>query len=232
MSASYKSLIPLIAIAVFIINISSCSRCPKDEKLGEVNLQPSSHSWLPYQGGETLVFINQDNEEIKFVLSTGNNWDAKTEMVVDVPCSKGSFLFPKDQKLYYDRETYQLYPNTGQDQRYSLIYHLRVYQVDDLPGQDTLLVDYLEASAQFNTYVANIFTVTDARDNPELTVEMLGDISNIRFIGDTTLMGKVFPNVHTNLRTSGSNTQVYFSPNQGFVGVATPENIWVLDRIE
>lgn len=227
----YNSLLSIAAI-LLILNISSCSRCPKDEKLGEVNLQAASLDWLPYQGSETLVFINQDNEEIKFVLSTSNDWNAETEMVVDVPCSKGSFLFPKEQLLYYDRETYQLYPHTGQDQRYSLIYHLRVYQVDDLPGQDTLLADYLEASAQFDTYVANIFAITDTRNNPEITAGMLDDLSNIRYIGDTILMEKAFQNVHTNLRTSGSNTHVYFSTEQGFVGVSTPEDSWVLDRIE
>ena len=91
MSIPYKNLIFIVATLALIINTSSCSRCPKDEKLGEVNLQVASLNWLPYQGDETLVFINQDNEEIKFALSTGNDWNAKTEMVVDIPCSKGEF---------------------------------------------------------------------------------------------------------------------------------------------
>lgn len=205
---------------------SACNRCPKDESLGQLNLRPESQTWMPYQGGEQLTFQNQDGETLTFDLP--NQLNEREDLVVDVPCSQGSFLTPTEQTIFYEAEGYRLFLVSERGQEFSFILNLRPYQVDDLPGTDTLLIDYLEATAQFGSSVANLFRPTSNRSNPEVTNDQLEGLNNSRLIGDTTLMGRPFTNVYTNQRTSGSATYVYYSTDLGFVGVDTPEGGWVL----
>jgi hypothetical protein len=193
----------------------------------------TSRQWQPYEGGEVLVFQNEQAEELQFALPSSNNWKEDGMMVVDVPCSKGSFLFPKEQLVFYEVEDYNLFLTSDTRQAYSLIYHLRVYQLDDLPGQDTLLIDYLEATAQFGQSVANLYLATSTRLNPAIDSASLQGFNDARFIGDTTLLGRPFSEVYVSSQSSSTPpSRAYFSPRTGFVAIEEGSTLWVLDRIE
>ena len=216
----------LLALLLLAALYSSCDRCPKDEKLGDLQLTDSARAFMPYSDNQTIVFENGSGQTRTFRVA-GAGWDSNQMLVVDVPCSKGSFLNPKQQLIFYEAENYSLFMVSEEDNQYSLIYSVRIHPVDDLPGNDTLLIDYLEATAQFNNNVANAYQIVNHRGTAANNA-LLDGLENFRFVGDTTLRDRSFEMVHTNAQASATNAFVFYTPQQGIVGIATPNDLWVL----
>lgn len=220
----------LLLLPIAAILLAGCNKCPRDQKLGGLALQTSTKSLIPYRGGETLVFVSDQGEEISFKLPNARNLNEAQMLVVEVPCSKGSFLFPKETLIYYEAEQFGLYTASDDSQIRTLLVNAIMYNDRFGSPEDTLLYELVTVTAQFDEEVASFQMLGSDRGNPEVHLEHPDGFDNFQMLGDTSLLGRPFTQVLQNMPATPDGSLVFYNTQKGLIGVKTLNRMWVLDR--
>lgn len=217
-------------LPLLVLLASACNRCPSDVRLGDLQLQPSTKAFIPYKGGETLVFVSDAGEEISFEIPRARDINEPQELIVENTCSKGSFLFPKSTNVYYEAERFSLYTASDETQTRTLLLSALIYNDRFGDRTDTLLYELISVTAQFDEEVASFQFLSSDRGNPQVLIEHPDGFDSFHAVGDTTLLDRPFEEVRRNIPFTSDDSMVFYNAKKGIIGIKTRTRFWVLDR--
>jgi uncharacterized protein YrzB (UPF0473 family) len=223
-----KTHIIKLSALLLSISLSSCE-CEPSVLLGEVYLTETSLDSFPYNGNETLIFINQDGEETKFYGENSIETKPRT-ITAKIICSNGVFDY-SDEYYESEMETVTFLDQDGIQRFYA---DLKVGIDEPTFGTDDILFfDYLNIHSTNNNdfNFGQIFLIVDERGNQVDVDQQFFHDSYSKFIGDTILYEKSFEDIYQS--TDDHKTSVFFNYSEGIVAYSITDSTYlVLDRIE
>jgi hypothetical protein len=221
-----KNLFVKVNIIIISFLLISCN-CDPDVLLGDVTLMDTTKNKFPYSGNETLVFVNQNEQEIKYFGK--NSKEIKPiRLVAAVTCSEGKF----DNTEEFFNSEIETVTFSDQDGNQKFYTELSVRSDNNIfAGTNTVFYDYLSIATSYaeDFNVGDISLIVDDRGNQINTEEQSLGLS--RYIGDTVLFERPFKEVYESSNQSQSPT--FFNYAQGIVAYQPTDSTYlVLDRIE
>lgn len=221
--------IPVIAIAIFLGE--SCGKCGKSIKLGDLPLAASSREFIPYNGNEELIFMDNLGVEHKLHSVKGKEL-TNTRSNGKALCLNGALDY---QYEYYDSQMEEI---AYEDLNNKTIFWIQLSTIvlnDEVTDENTIF-DYLNVNVGIynSNYGISPFTgslniITREIQN-QLTPEQkeLFEINN-RYIGDTILYNRNFQNVYTS-KVEDSSKNIYYNKSKGLIALGTTDEFWVLSN--
>lgn len=215
----------IIIILIHAFLLSSCFRgeCGSHVRLGEIKLSNESRKYIPYNGNETLIFVDEHgvNHKLK---SEKEKELSEIQSVARELCSNG---FLDHQYEYYDTQTEEI---VFQDSLGKQIFYARLSTIVE-PNDDSeknAIIDYLTIPSGIygmNTGVINIVTLE--RKN-EITPYQQKILNLSESIGDTTFFNREFKDVYKGKGKNEDNF-IYYNKELGVIAFSiTKDKYWVL----
>jgi hypothetical protein len=218
------------ALALLITSCKLDSSCPDDVFLGEADLFPSSVTYFPYDGTETLVFEDEFGDSLVLV-NRGGKVDTLSDIILSVPCNN----LPDPQYIYFrGRQIYTIWYNNRNNQ--AVLWHtVRVEQaaatIDTVPVDRFAMGQFDENGRSYGT--GPYFVLTDRGNTDDIAEGYLEAPENRLYpIEDTVLHGRAFSQIFRNNPANLTIPESYWSPTLGTVAFRDRFNkLWVLDTI-
>ncbi len=221
--------IPVIVIAMFLGE--SCGKCDADIKLGDIPLTSSSREFIPYNGNEELIFMDNLGVEHKLHTVDGKKL-MSNRSVGKALCLNGAL---DHQYEYYDSQMEEI---AFEDINNKTIFWIRLSTIvlnDEVTDENTIF-DYLtinvgiyNSNYEISPFTGRLNIVTREIQN-QLTPEQeqMFEVNN-RYIEDTTLYNKSFQNVYTSKIEDGSKN-IYYNKSKGLIALGATNEFWVLSN--
>lgn len=205
--------------------LTACE-CGLNVRLGRVEVSSDSRQMVPYDGSETLVFVDQAGQEHRL---RGIGPDSiAMHLVVNELCVSSKVDF---QYEYYQAEEWTIeFKGIDTDEPASVTIKL-FPQIFIRGSSDTLFYDERTIWAIVpNAMAFSVEDISDERGRPLTPNERADLISPQVSLGDTTLFGRSFSEV----TEYGSRAErLWLNPQKGVIAFARDSTFhWVLDRIE
>ena len=213
---------PIYTILFFLAaSLSNCGDvCPPDEKVGEINLHADTKAWMPYDGSETLIFVNQEGDELEITAQNGK------ETSIDMACTKQICTEPDDFDPnstceFYDSEANRFVFSNMVNFTADILYFSEVVRPNSEEFYQSLRVALSYQEGFFGMGQLITKTIPEQNINPsEVGIEKPFSLEP-----SVTLNGKTYNNV---LKSVDFSMTIYFSKSEGLVGFETADETWNL----
>ncbi|TAE50869.1 MAG: hypothetical protein EAZ89_11200 [Bacteroidetes bacterium] len=206
------NLLRILTVASLAFFIQAC--CPPDRVIATLSPNASSLALIPYQVGDTLVFVDSAGNEMQFINRDG--WRYTDSIAFIGTFCPGNFFVRPGQtlantevaRLVFQHDSFSLFVSC-----YALPIHSLNINTEDTP--DTAAVDVWEVgiltdSASQEYYP--IFTyLTDFRGNSVAP----GSTGSMTLVQDTTLFGQNYPELIASWWMYAP--AMYYAPDKGIV---------------
>jgi len=222
-----KYAIPFFVSIILLLFLDGCSligfdSCPKDQKLGD--LQLTNPGFSPYQGNETLVFVNQSDQKITLTNFDTAFLTTRRRLVITMPCSINVFI---EQEVYYDvPKVFFSYRLSSTDYRNTLNYSFGIQDLRPDPSKpDTILAETFSITNSFTRPGSALRILVSDRGNRANFDKVKGAYplhTQYRIISDTTLNGQRYQQVYC----ANESPTVYFTSKEGIVAFKDEQEWW------
>ncbi|MEO0468733.1 MAG: hypothetical protein AAF206_03860 [Bacteroidota bacterium] len=220
----------VIVLMVLGMSLSSClqPKCPESTSLGELELTEETRDLFPYDGTESLVFVNERDVEARFTTEAGII-PFENQLGVNVTCDEDAV----DRTVEFYRSGILNLRFDDEDNRFRLALSLGVLNDRPLTG-DTILFDALQVSyEEFGIQLGSLDLFANTRGNEDQISDRTKEqYTRFNFYETVEIHDRVYANVHA-LEFNGVDV-LFFNYTSGIVGFFAPtiSQIWALDRIE
>jgi len=194
--------------------------CPPDEKVGEIDLHEDTKAWMPYDGTETLIFSDQNGNELSVSAINGK------EESIDRACTKQICTEPDDFDPnttceFYDAEAIRFTFGDLENFVADILYHSEVVRGDSEDFYQALRVAVSFGETRFG--MGQLITKTLPAQT--ITPAQIGHDNPFSMMPSVELNGVIYNEV---LISEDLNMTIYFSKSQGLVGFETGTETWNL----
>ena len=201
-----------LGLIMLVLAYSGCEEeCGEDVLLGDLSLSSTSIDFLPYRGGQELVFEDSLGNDI-LLSSTDGFHVSSDKLSVELLCSQ---RFISSQSTFYNAEFRSIrFVNTDSTIIFDLGLEFNVLET----GLDNDIFLFQSFSITSN-WPNSLRIVTDTESNfPELELSLLTE--EVTRIDTLVLRDQKFFDVYTNTFDQANN--IYFNQKSGIVGFVDP----------
>lgn len=234
----------LLSLVLSLIFFSGCQKqeeaCPVQTDLGFIELAPASFSFVPYDMNETLIYRNEEGEELRFSHFLTIQQDRFTQLVGNLRCRANS---EETSEVRIDGgmvERWFTAPN-GLQIRYSLQVSFLLFPPPLTVAEASEWKDFYDV---FNCQVfrysndmqevnetCSFSVVADYREGPPLR-ESYEWMNDHQYFPEVTVGGQTFQEVYAPSECA-FYSDLYYTKEQGVVSFRdTDGQLWLLDRVE
>ncbi len=206
-----KSLYQTVFLLSVILLFNSCNDCTNFEEINAFTLSNISKDFFQFVEQDSLVYIDQDGEEIIFHIDHSLRSFSDTihirKEIQDAEC--------KTLIKYYNIEASNLSLNRDQNPRMSLGLSMDIINHNDL---DSIIV-FEKLSILFRDVINNKLEdfqfeiLTNEIQNNLSSFQKFQLFNQTNFIGDTTVFNILYPNAYNFINENGS--MIYFNQTSG-----------------
>ena len=206
-----KSLYQTVFLLSVILLFNSCNDCTNFEEINAFTLSNISKDFFQFVEQDSLVYIDQDGEEIIFNIDHSLRSFSDTihirKEIQDAEC--------KTLIKYYNIEASNLSLNRDQNPRMSLGLSMDIINHNDL---DSIIV-FEKLSILFRDVINNKLEdfqfeiLTNEIQNNLSSFQKFQLFNQTNFIGDTTVFNILYPNAYNFINENGS--MIYFNQTSG-----------------
>ena len=220
----------IILLGVYSPSCDKIGKCGSNVKLGTIHLSEVSKAFIPYNGNEELIFLNNENEEYRLKSIEGIKNSNFTTIVKDL-CTNNIFDF---QYEYYDSNKVNI-DFYDSDENRTISISLTVIGLTDEETDITSLFELLsvkigqsfKSNPEIIPFAGDLKIITNEIQNPP-SQDLLNVFAiNTRYIGDTILANHYFHNVYTAKAYDHLN-KIYYNKEKGLIGMGNIDEFWVL----
>lgn len=195
----------------------SCS-CPPDEQTGEISLAERSLQILPYDGAETLSFLDETGASLELTAPRGEELNSD-QLCYRTTCTEAKFNSPSSCE-YYSAES-RRYSFFAADN--SIVLDLLVYS-DVYKYGEPLFYDALQVAFSSGTPSIEATYVIEPRFTGEFITADLGINRFLMEQATLELNGQTFTNI---LIHEEGNLAIYLQEGVGVIGFKDANHTWV-----
>lgn len=208
------SILFLLALGLFW---QSCS-CPPDEQTGEITLSELSLQLLPYDGSETLSFLDETGASLELNAPRGEEISTD-QLCYRTTCTEAKFNSPSSCEYYAAESRRYSFFATNNSIVLDLLVYSEVYKYGEPQFYDALQIAFSSGTPSIEaTYVIE----------PRFTGEfVMADLNINRFLMEqesVELNGQTFMNV---LVHEEGNLAIYLQEGVGVIGFKDANHTWV-----
>ncbi len=196
----------------------ACS-CPPSEQTGELALGSVAKAFFNYDGSETLVFLNDQGQEMRFMAPEGK-FISSDELCYRTTCTEAEFGSPSSCEFVAAESERYTFFNEDNTVVIDLLLFSDVYDY----GMDDFY-DAFQAGFSFGNPSISAVHVLEPRFTGTFEPETLEIIDVLEEQASLTLLDKTFTDV---LVFEEGTLGIYVKPNVGVVGFRTADNTWVI----
>lgn len=207
-----------LALLAFAIFWQACS-CPPSEQTGELALGSKAQAFFNYDGSETLVFRNDQGEEMRFMAPEGK-FVTSDELCYRTTCTEAEFGSPSSCEFV-----------AAESERYTFFNEDNTVVIDLLLFSDVYdygtaeFYDALQAGFSFGTPSISATYVLEPRFTGTFEPETLEIMDVLEEQANITLVDKTFTDV---LVFEEGSLGIYIQEGVGVIGLQTPNGTWVI----
>ena len=211
----------LSTLVVILILLGAACSCPSDEKVGDLNLTAAAQAFLPYNGNEELVFIDETGQSLQLTVPQGREVQ-ENRLCTRTTCTEAKFGSPSSCEYYAAESHRYTFRNADGDMVIDLLLYTEVYKRTDATFYDAFQV-------AFSTGTSSIVGhhVIEGRFSEPI---MLSEINLTDFFteeANLVLNNQSFDQV---LRYEEGELAIYVKEGVGVVGFKNAEHSWVLQQ--
>lgn len=218
MKTSY--LIALLACFTLFVGCGGCGDlCPPDEKVGEIDLDEDTKAWLPYDGTETLIFSDQDGNELSITAINGKEESIDMACVKQI-CTEPDDFDPNSTCEFYDAESIRFtFGNLD-----NFLADIGCFSEVVRPESEEFY-QVLNVTVSYGNAIGTGKLLTKTIPEQAITLADVNQDNPFTLIPSVTLNGQTYNEV---LKSEDVNLTVYYSKSQGLVGFETDTETWNL----
>lgn len=207
-----------LALVAATIFWQACN-CPPSEQMGELALGNAAQSFLNYDGSETLVFRNDQGEEMRFMAPEGKLLTSD-ELCYRTTCTEAEFGSPSScEFVAADSERYTFF-NEDNTVVIDMLLYSDVYDYGTAEFYDAF-----QAGFSFGSPSIIAVHVLEARFTGTFEPQTLELTDVLEEQASLTLVDKTFMDV---LVYEEGSLSIYMQPGVGVIGFRTADNTWVI----
>ena len=218
-----KLIITLLSLSTLFFFTCKKNVCPPDEKIGDLELAAATLEFMPYSGSEKLVFKNAAGDSL-ILQSTDGKRITNEQLCVEKICTEPKIKGNTTCKYFEGEAQRILFQNTNKNILIDILITSEVYEPNAQKFYDLLQVG---VSMENYNDVAGIVThahFSGSFDNEKTIVQNFFDETYLVELNENPFS---YPLVF-----EGNFLKIYYSRDKGFIGFATPDEVWNLDHVE
>ena len=222
-------------ILIMLLSLSCQKECPEDVHLEEIiQLMPKSFAAHPYAGKTQAVFVNENNDTIKYAV-TGFDTINVYEFHLGQICSRKDTEAALFGKLETTGGRLVLLGTPNTSQVYDFIFSISPRNLNSTDPLDTVFVDALLLFSHLYTETPSIgVSLTNnwleliTCDRGNANSELLQKVEE-EYYESITLSDTQFEQVY---KSTGPFRDIYYNFEQGILAFEDQTTFWVLNRLE
>ncbi len=212
-----KSMKLLILCLVSILSFNACLNCDSEKK-GSESLKASSRSFIPYTDKQTIVFINQNNEELKFKVE---KTEQTSPLCTKILCKGFNDPFKSAPCEFFETETISANLQTEDNTMIMSI----VVAIDLFTAETTQFYDVLSTSLSRNTDFVEGRKALEAHfTKPTFDESKLAFAAVMKAESELLLNGKKYNNL---LVAETSGNKIFIQEGQGIIGFKLNNDVYL-----
>ncbi len=190
--------------------------CPADERVGEISLDDDTEALIPYQGGETLTFLDTTGNSFS-VFSPGVQRNLN-QLCLRVICTEQK-IGGRSSCEYVDSES-RSYLYSSDSILIELLFFTETFE----PEAEEY-VDLMRLTVSFGTASATEYRVIKERYSPA-RIPADDGFNSLQNVGTLELGGRTFNEVYTN--PDAEFIQMYYTDAEGLVAFSANGLLWTV----
>ena len=207
-----------LLFCVGVISWQACS-CPDSEQTGEIDLGQAAADFFSYDGSETLVFLNEIGEEMRFEAPEGQ-FIERSELCYRTTCTEAKFGSPSSCEFYASESERYTFFNDDNTVVLDLLLYSDVYDYGTAEFYDAM-----QGSFSFGQPSIVAQHILEPRFSGTFDVQSLELTDVFEERASQTLVDKTFTDI---LAFEEGSLALYIEPGQGVIGFKNADHTWVI----
>ena len=209
---------PIYALSLALL-WAGCN-CPPNEQVGDLSLGDPAKAFLPYDGSETLTFVDETGANMAFTLPRGQE-TFSDQLCIRTICTEAKFNSPSSCEYYAAESRRFSFFSDGNEAVLDLLLYSDVYNYNS-----TDFYDALQVAFSIGTPSIEAGAIVEQRFTGDF-VENETSVQDFFVLTPTlTLNSRDFTDV---LVYEEGNLGVYVQEGVGVIGFKNAEHTWVLE---
>jgi hypothetical protein len=211
----------LLLICLFTLMTGLACNCPPDEEIGQLGLSEASRHFLPYDGTETLRFVNDSGQAMAFSAPRGEE-AGQDQLCVNIICTEARFNSPSSCEYYLTDNLRYIFVSDDKERLLDLAVFTGLYE-----WETEHFFDALQASYSSGTPSIQAGQVIEQRFDGTFVPEETNITNLMQKRESVELNGTVFTDVWS---FEQDNLGFYLQPGKGVIALKENSQVWVLEE--
>ena len=219
--STMNALQPLFLFSIVALLSGTACNCPPDEEIGRLGLSENGKNFLPYDGTETLRFVNANGQALVFSAPRGEE-TGQDQLCVNIICTEARFNSPSSCEYYLTDNLRYIFLSEDNERLLDLAIFTGLYEWETEHFFDAIQASYSSGnpSIQAGQIIEQRF---DGTLIPEET-----SISNLMQKRESVeLNGTTYTEVWS---FEQDNLGFYLQPEKGIIAIKENSQVWVLEE--
>lgn len=211
----------LLLFCLFTLLTGVACNCPPDEEIGQLGLSEAGRNFLPYDGTETLRFVNGSGQAMAFSAPRGEE-AGQDQLCVNIICTEARFNSPSSCEYYLTDNLRYIFVSDDKERLLDLAVFTGLYE-----WETEHFFDALQVSFSSGTPSIQAGQVIEQRFDGTLTPEETSITNLMQKRESVELNGTVFTDVWS---FEQDNLGFYLQPGKGVIALKENSQVWVLEE--
>lgn len=211
----------LFSFSLFTLLTGIACSCPPDEEIGQLGLSQAGLSFLPYDGTETLRFVNPSGQVMTFAAPRGEE-AGRNQLCVNIICTEARFNSPSSCEYFLTDNLRYVFVSDDNERLLDLAIFTGLYE-----WETEHFFDALQASLSSGTPSIQAGQVIEQRFDGTLLPEETSITNLMQKRESVELNGILYNDVWS---FEQDNLGFYIQPGKGVIAIKENSQVWVLEE--